>query len=210
MKLHRTALIAAIVTTAVTVIALPALAEETSFTDGEHDAYNLSGGDSAPPSAQPPNPLLSDPNADILEAGFATATPAQGGPNHSAYTASITIKELAEDGYNYVVAGNFGTDCQIYHFLTPGITSFANAFCGTGEERRFIGRISGSAVVQDGNTVTATYTYMSKKLPAELAADPELGGLFAFSCVGGTADIGCGVDKPELDVARDNLATFRI
>lgn len=200
-----------IATTALTVIAmsLPAAAEEVTFSDGADDAYRIPGTTGWPPAAQPPSALLSDPSADILQAGFANVASTKESRNHRSYTATMTITGPTDASYSYVVAGEFGPDCQLYHPLTPGITSSARAFCGSGETRRLIGEISGSAVVLNGSTLSATYTYMTKKLPAELAADSQLGPLFAYTCVSGLEGRGC---RPQevLDVAESLTATFTI
>lgn len=208
MKMRRSTALVAILTVATIATARPALATEVSFTDGAEDAYRVPGTVGSPPPAQPPSSLLSDPSADILEAGFAN-TEGRSGPNHRSYSASMTITGPADGSYSYVVAGEFGPDCQLYHLLTPGTTSVANAFCGSGETRRFIGQIAGSAVTQSGNTLTATYTYIVKKLPAELRGDTELGPLFAFTCVSGLEGRGC---RPEevLDSATGLEKTFTI
>ena len=209
MRIHRISAVAALLALATLTVASPAWAEEVTFSDGADDAYRVPGTTGSPPSAQPPNTLLSDPSADILEAGFATVTTSKANPNHKSYSATMSITGPADPDYSYVVAGEFGADCQLYHFLTPGITSFANAFCGSGESRRFIGRISGSAVVLNGTTLSATYTYMSKKLPSELAADTQLGPLFAYTCVSGLEGLGCQPQEV-LDNALSPNGTFTI
>ena len=209
MRIHRMTALAALLTLATLTVASPAWAEEVTFSDGADDAYRVPGTPGGPPSVQPPNALLSDPSADILEAGFATVVTTKGSPNHKSYSATMTITGPADPDYSYVVAGEFGPDCQLYHFLTPGITSFANAFCGSGETRRFIGRISGSAVVLNGTTLSATYTYMSKRHPSELAADTQLGPLFAFTCVSDLEGLGCQPQEV-LDYARSPGGTFTI
>lgn len=172
-------------------LAPSASASEVSFTDGAYDAYRMPGNTGTPPSFQPPNPLLSDPKADILEVSFASVTTRKGGSHRRSYSASMAIAGAADPGYSYVVTGRFGPDCQLYHFLKPGITSFANAFCGSGDTRRFVGQVSGSAVVLDGTRLSATYTYMPKHLPPELRADTELGGLFAYTCVSDAQTLAC-------------------
>jgi hypothetical protein len=176
-------------------------AEEVTFSDGADDAYRVPGYPERPPASQRPSADLSDPSADILQAGFANA---KGNANRRSYTATMTVTGPVDPAYSYVVYGEFGADCQLFHFLTPGIRSFANAFCGSGDTRRLIGRISGSPVVQNGTTLTASYTYMTKRLPPELAADTQLGPLAAFSCVSGLEGLGCHV-QDQLDVAQSPL-----
>jgi hypothetical protein len=209
MRLHRSALLAALLTIAAVATALPAWAGEVVFSDGADDAYRVPGSPSSPPSTQPPNAILSDPAADILTAGFANIATSKGSATQRSYSVTMTIKGKPDPSYSYVVAGAFGPDCQLYHPLTPGTTSRARAFCGSGETRRFIGDLTGSNVVLNGNTLTATITFMAKRLPAELSADTTLGPLFAYTCVSGLEGSGC---RPEetLDFAQDSLATFTI
>ena len=180
MKIHRITALATLLALTTLTIASPAWAEEVSFSDGAHDAYRIPGNNGMPLADQPPNPLLSDPGADILDVGLATVATSKGNAGRKSYSVTMSITGPADKGYNYVVAGKFGEDCDLFHFLTPGTTSVANAFCdGTS---RFIGQIVGSAVVANGTTLTATFTYMPKKLPAELAADTQLGPLYAYTC----------------------------
>ena len=183
MRNQRTTALGVLLALATLILASPAWAGEASFNDGADDAYRIPGTTGLPPATQPPIAVLSDPSADILEVGFATATTAKGKPNQKSYSITMSITGPADASYNYVVAGEFGEDCDLFHFLTPGTTSVANAFCdGTS---RFIGRIVGSAVVLNGTTLSATYTYTPEKLPAELAADTQLGPLYAYTCMRG-------------------------
>lgn len=181
MRIHRITAFGILLALATLTVAPPAWAEEASFGDGADDAYRIPGYTGMPPAAQPPLALLSDPSADILEAGFATR--ASSNAYQKSYSVTMKITGPADESYKYVVAGEFGEDCDIFHLLTPGATSVANAFCdGTS---RFIGQIQGSAVVLNGTTLSATYTYTPKKLPAELAADRQLGPLYAYTCMRG-------------------------
>ena len=193
----------------VVAVAAPASAETSMFTDGSNDAYRAPGSEESPPSFQPEAPFLSDPTADITAAGFETVSVAKGSPKSRHYRATMTILGTPDPSYSYVVAGAFGDNCQLYHFLTPGITSFANAFCGPEGARRFLGQIKGTSVEVNGSTLSATYTYTPRQLPAELAADTTLGPLFAFTCVSGDEGLGCRTYEA-LDVARDPLKTFTI
>lgn len=187
----------------------PARAEQVSFTDSAHDAYRLPGLTGSPPADQPPVPLLSDPHADILEVGLANLPSSKKHRSRQSYTATLRVTGPADDGYHYFVAGRFGSDCYLFHSLTPGTTSSANAFCGSGETLRFIGRIAGSAVTLSGTTLSATYTYTQGKLPPELSADPQLAPLEAFTCLRGVYASGCRLED-RLDYARTDLATFTI
>ena len=208
-KLGSTSLRVAAAALMVAVLAAPASAETSTFTDGANDAYRVPGSEGSPPSFQPEAPLLSDPTADITAAGFETVSATKGSPKNRQYRASMTILGTPDPSYSYVVAGEFGDNCQLYHFLTPGITSFANAFCGPEGDRRFLGQIKGTVVQVNGSTLTATYTYSPRQLPAELAADTTLGPLFAFTCVSGDEGLGCRTYEA-LDVAQDLLKTFTI
>ena len=183
MRIHRITALVALLALATLTAASSAWAGEVSFSDSAQDAYRIPGNNGMPLSDQPPNPLLSDPSADILDVGLATAPTSKGNPNQKSYSVTMSITGPADENYNYVVAGEFGEDCDLFHFLTPGTTAVANAFCdGTS---RFVGRIVGSAVVSNGTMLTATFTYMPKKLPAELAADTQLGPLYAYTCMRG-------------------------
>jgi hypothetical protein len=192
--------------TVMAATALPASAAQTSFTDGGNDAYRAPGVPLEPPPSQPPNPLLSDPKADILRVTFSNVTTS--GANRRSYTVSMSITGPADADYSYVAGGDFGAGCQLYHFLTPGITSKANAFCGSGDSRRLVDVISGSAVTLNGTTLSATYTYSVRKLSPELSADRTLGPLFAFTCVSGLEGLGCRPEE-KLDTAR-SVKTFAI
>ena len=154
--------------------AAPAGADLAQIPDGSDDAYRVPGATWSPPAAQPPSALLSDPVADIVSGTFATVSPGR------SYSAAMEISGTPSGSYNYYVAGQFGTDCYLYHYLTPGRTAVANAFCGP--DHTFAGSISGSPVVQTGRRLSATFKYQSVHLPAELRADPQLRGLFAYTC----------------------------
>lgn len=191
------------------VTAAPVGAQQVSFTDGADDAYRLPALTASPPAEQPPNPLLSDPKADILEVGLANLPSSKKERNRRSYTATLRVTGPADGGYHYFVAGRFGSDCYLFHSLTPGTTSYANAFCGSGETLRLIGRLSGSAVTVSGTTLSATYTYTAGKLPPELQGDPQLGPLEAYTCVRGLYENGCRL-QDRLDYAVAELATFTI
>jgi hypothetical protein len=205
----RAGTVAALAAAAALATAAPARAEQVSFTDGADDAYRLPGWTGSPPAEQPPVPLLSDPKADILDVGFANLPSSKKSRNSRSYTATMTVSGPADAGYEYFVAGRFGSDCILFHSLRPGTTSSANAFCGSGETLRLIGRISGSAVTLTGTTLSATYTYTAGELPPELGADPQLGPLEAYTCVSGLYAGGCRLGD-RLDFARTVLATFTI
>lgn len=187
--------------------ATPAAAATSSFTDGADDAYRLTSESVEPLAAQPANPVLSDPTADILSVTFTNvAAPRK---QLASYTASMTITGTPSASYSYVAAGDFGDDCNIYHLLTPNNTARANAFCMIGGTYTFIGSISGSAVSVNGSTTTATFTFDPKRLPAQLKADRELGPLHAFTCVSGDEGRGCR-SYEKLDVATGLTSSFTI
>jgi hypothetical protein len=95
-----------------------------------------------------------------------------------------------------------GERCQLYNILTPGITAFANVFCGTTESgtRRFVARLQGSQVTSTQTAAGGTLlsaTFDDSALPAVLkAAGRMLVRLSAFTCdtdpEGPAAGLGCG------------------
>ncbi len=169
-----------------------------TFTDGRDDAYG--GLSQFGVSEQPPIPALSDPSADIESVSFSAG-------RKYTYVVSMAIGGQVALDHNYVVAGQFGDDCVIYHFLDPTAPAKANAFCDTISngtvERRLIGKLSGSVVTNGGDRVSATF--YARNLPAELAADRELSPLFAYTCVKGAEGRGCR-PMEVLDVARSDQA----
>lgn len=190
---------------AVTLSASPAGAATATLSDGADDAYRLTTAPIWPATNQPANPLLTDATADIRSATMTNvAAPRK---QLRAYTVSMTITGTPSTSYSYVVAGEFGDGCVLYHPVRPGITTRANAFCfPTGQPPRYLGRIEGSVVTLSGSTLTATFTYDPKQLPPELKADSSLSSLFAYTCVSGAEGLGC---RPEevLDVAEGGPAS---
>ena len=163
-----------------------------TFQDNAGDAYRVLGPAPLwPQPDQPPVAALSDEQADMVEVSLSTVTRK---PNSHVYTASIRIEGTPSPDYSYVISGKFNQNCWIFHFLTPGITSKANLFCDRDTDPtgplEFIGRLSGSAVTLEGNTVTAEYT-VDNSIPPELAADRVIRDLVAFSCVSGLEGKGC-------------------
>ena len=156
----------------VTGATTPAAAEVAQIPDGPNDAYGA-GLVAAPPG----NEMFSDPTADILSGTFATGSAAR------SYSVSMEITGTPSPDYNYYVAGEFGSDCVLYHYLTPDRAAVANAFCKNGVEQVYVGSISGSRVEQRGSTLSATFKYHPARLPAELRVDPELRDLYAYTCL---------------------------
>lgn len=154
-------------------------------------AYTDPADDVVGPSTQPP---VSPTAFDILHVAW---EPAPGG-----YSTSITVAGAARADGSYVSFGVFPSDvageaCELDHFLTPGTTAFADAFCGSpdGTTRRFIGRVQGSQVTStpraDGGTVL-TATFDDSALPPLLdAAGRKLFGLSASTCMSGQERPGC-------------------
>lgn len=167
---------------AIVATASPAAAEREAFTDRADDAYRMPGSSGTPPAAQVPNPLLSDPQADILEARFATVKSRRA--DHRSYSVTLNLAAVPDTRHAYVVAGRYGGECQLYHFITPKSEyRFANAFCGTDDDGRFsAGWISMGKVERTGTSLSATFTYKKGKLPPELRPERRLGPLFAYSC----------------------------
>lgn len=182
-----------------------ARADSATFTDGADDAYRAPG-PLEPLAMQPPNQLLSDPTADIVSAGFATAT-ARG--NKHAYNVFLTISGTPSADYSYVVAGDFGGDCQLYHLLTPGTTGNARAFCGSGPSRRLVMAVLGTVVTVSDSTLSATIAIDPKLLPPELQADRTLNPLYAYTCVSGLEGRGCRPEE-KLDKAQDPFGSFTV
>jgi hypothetical protein len=135
------------------------------------------------------------------------------------YSTSITVAGAARTDGSYVSYGEFSSDtpgekCQLYHFLTPGIRSFGNAFCGTNETgtRRLIGQVQGGQVsvtqTPSGGTVL-TATFDNRAIPALLqASNRTLEDLSAFTCVQGDEGLGCRLYEV-FDSAASSL-TYRV
>ena len=160
----------------------------------------------------PSTPLPVSPSAfEILNVAWA---PAPGG-----YSTSITVAGLASDDGSYISFGVFPSDvtgeaCELDHFLTPGTTAFAEAFCGPpdGTTRRLIGRVQGSQVTStptaDGGTLLAA-TFDDSALPPLLeAAGRTLFGLSAYTCTKGPESPRCALDRV-LDAAT-STASYRV
>lgn len=173
--------------------------DPVSYTDLADDAYRLTLPDGSSAPAGVPDAARSIAPLDVLQVDWAPAANAHKRKG-SGYVTSITVKGTASRDGSYVSYGHFtfgGDDCQLYHFLTPGITAFANAFCGTLEDgdRVFVGRVSGSRVVATtttgGGTVLSA-VFDNSRLPEELrAAGSTLHALAAFTCWQGDEGLGC-------------------
>jgi hypothetical protein len=153
----------------------PETAEPVSYTDKAGDAT----GD-LPPGA--PNQQA----FDILRVDWAPVSP---GDYRRGYSTSMTVAGTPRGDGVYMTYGQFtnaGEVCQLYNILTPGATAYANAFCGNGETRRFIGRVQGGRVsstpTAGGTSLMATFD--DPALPTELeSAGRRLYGLGAFTAL---------------------------
>ena len=134
---------------------------------------------------------LHRPAFDILWVGWGPASHVV--EQRRGYATSITVEGAARHDGVYVSYGEFYSDvpgetCQLYHVLAPGITAYANAFCGTIEAgtRRLVGQLEGSGVISrrtaaGGTTLVATFD--DTALPAFVeAGDRMLWELSAFTC----------------------------
>lgn len=159
---------------------VPANADAVQFTDPSDDAYRY-----PEPVWQaepkPPNPLLSNDAADVVNVKFGAAAPPK--PFHQrGYAVSVTVSGQPHETYNYLVGGRFGKDCYLIHFLRAGQTRDAGAMCGSGEEFRYIGKITGSKVTVKGQTISATFSFRVSTLPGSLRQQPEIGDLYILTC----------------------------
>jgi hypothetical protein len=140
-------------------------------------------------------------------------------PAPEGYSTSITIAGPATGEGSYISFGAFPSDvlgeaCELDHFLTPGTTAFAEAYCGPpdGSTRRSIGRVQGSRVTStptsDGGTVL-TATFDDSELPALLeAAGRKLFGLSAYTCLRDSESPRCELDR--LSDAATSVASYRV
>lgn len=148
-----------------------------------------------------PYGALNQPAFDILRVGWAPASHVDDQLTRG-YATSITIAGAASDDGSYVSYGEFYSDvpgetCQLYHFLTPGATAFANAFCGSIDAgtRRFVGAVQGGRVrstsTMAGGTVLVA-TFDDSALPAFVEAGGRmLWELSAFTCSEPMRAAGC-------------------
>lgn len=164
-------------------------APAVDYTDEAGDASGASG-----------QPALSQPAFDIVHVEWAPASDVGTQPQ-SIYSTSITVAGTARDGGIYVSYGQFRADgeyCQLYHFLTPGTTAYANAFCGSTAQgtRRLVGHFAGSPVTSTPTPAGGTMlqaTFNDAAAPSQLVASGRmLFELSAFTCAGGPATMGCG------------------
>ena len=168
-----------------------------SPTAGSPMFYTDPAGDAHGPAA---HAALSQPAFDILRVDWAPAS--QIDDQRRGYSTSMTIAGVARDDGDYVSYGLFydyssHETCELYHFLTPGTTAYANAFCGSifDGTRRSVGRVQGSRVsktrTKDGGTLL-TATFDDAALPALV----ESGGrmlwyLSAMTCAPGSGALDC-------------------
>lgn len=194
----------------------PSAGAAVSYADAQHDAYRPPPVNGSEVPGGLPNPLLSNPALDVLQVDWApVASSGKHGPG--GYSASMTVAGVASAGGSYVSYGSFTSgddDCQLYHFLTPGITAFAHAFCGTLEDgdRRFVGRVRGSQVVatatgSGGTLLTASFE--NARLPQPLQdAGSTLTRLSAFTCMQGEEGLGCRPN--EVQDAATSALSYRL
>lgn len=177
----------------------PEAGPAVSYADAADDAYRLTLPDGTSGPSPVPNAALSNRALDLRQVDWA---PAARGAKRSAagYVSSVMVTGDASPDGSYVSYGSFtsgGKECQLYHFLTPGITAFANAFCGTQADgdRAFIGRVSGgkvTATVTSGGGTLLSAVFDNTRLPQELvAAGSTLTNLSAFTCMQGEEGVGC-------------------
>lgn len=205
VPVRRLSAVLAVLTLPVVVLVTPAGAapldqqqagDAVSYTDTAHDAYRTDPTATGDPLPAPPDPQRSSAALDIRQVEWAPAPSSR--PRHrGGYLTAMTVTGKASAEASYVSYGQFvhgGQTCQLYHFLTPGIDAFANAFCGSGPSRTFVGRVSGSAVLaeatHDGGTrLSAVF---DSRLPAPLEdSGRTLNLLSAFTCVSGLEGLGC-------------------
>lgn len=184
---------------------IPVSADAAQVDDPADDAYRYPEpvGDAEP---KPPNPLFSNDAADVVNARFVTATPPRS-DHQRAYTVSVTVSGQPHETFNYLVGGLFGEDCYLIHFLRAGETRKALAMCGSGDEFRQIGTITGSKVTVNGQTISATFSFRKFTLPGSLRQEPEIGPLYVLTCPVTKDWWGCNDDV--LDYAYAD-AKFRI
>jgi hypothetical protein len=162
-----------------------------SYTDPADDAYG--------PAAQP---TLSQPAFDILEVRWAPTSEVD--QQQRGYSSSITVAGAARNDGEYVTYGDFPSDvpgerCQLYNFLTPGTTAFANVFCGSIDNgtRRLIGSVQGSQVTSTRTAAEGTVliaTFDDSALPPLLeSAGRMLFRLSAFTCAADPEGPGAGL-----------------
>lgn len=171
------------------------------YTDQADDAYRIVLADDSSMPGVIPAPAMSQPAFDILRVDWAPVPYAKN-RRGGGYLTSITVKGAAHADGSYVSFGVFpsnepGEQCQLYHFLTPGITAFADAFCGVQElgTRRLVGRVQGGIVMAEttasGGTVLSA-NFDNRTIPPLLQESGRtLHDVSAFTCVQGDEGLGC-------------------
>ena len=190
-------------------LGVPGLADAPQIVDDADDAYRYPDSPVGQPAKKPPNPLMSNPAADMLSVAFTNAAPRQ--PGHDGgYSVAVTVAGEPHATYNYLVGGMWGDDdCYVIHFLKAGETRDANLTCYEGDKSRHIGKISGSIVSIDRNTIRASFSFRRFTLPGGLKVDPEIRELYAMSCPVTSKSWGCNDDVIDWAFA-DSATTFRI
>lgn len=153
-----------------------------SYTDQADDAH---GQDDTP------NAALSQREFDILSVDWGPVSYVNE-QNPGGYSASMTLAGSARgDDALYISWGRFGRDCRLYHYLTPGTTAYANAFCGSDHPSDFVGRVKGGPVTstptQSGGTLLSA-TFDNRGIPLQLKSARTLYHLSAYTCTGRIID----------------------
>lgn len=179
---------------------LPATAQEPQLTDVEDDAYRVPQTPAGQPEPRPPMPMLSNDLADVLSVSFAAANSPR--PDHDrAYSVSVRIPGKPDPGFNYLVGAQFGGDCWLVHYLTPGQSRKALTSCGEGDQARSVGTLAGSVATAKDGVVSATFSYRPFLLPSRLKADRTLGPFFVLTCPSRGSDEWACEDEDLLDWA---------
>ena len=148
------------------------------YTDQADDAYGQGGG--------PPNAELNQREFDILRVDWGPVSYVNE-QSPGGYFTSITIAGSARSDGEYISEGQFDPartppeGCWLSHFLTPGTTGRANAYC----QGRFVGYVKGGPVTStptpSGGTRLAA-TFDSRTIPPEFEAARNLHNLAAYTC----------------------------
>ena len=192
-------------------------ADSESFETPDPDPwiFYLDQADDAHGQHAPPNAALSQREFDILRVDWRPVAYVND-ESPGGYSTSMTIAGSArgwDDNAMYVSWAQFGRDCRLYHFLTPGTTAYANAFCDSysGHPWGFVGRVEGGPVTatptQSGGTLLSA-TFDNRSIPPQLASARTLHNLSAYTCTG-RIDEPLNVCDGELDWANSSRS-YRI
>ena len=145
--------------------------------NGERESGAHASPCARPQEANIPNPLLSDPGADIVNGGYAD--------HGDHYTVAMMLAGSARSDLSYVVGGTFEEGgCEVFHFVGP-TGGFANFFCRDADGGRvFVGRRSAAWTFTNGTTIGAVFR--DNAVPHKVGPGSSITGLQAFDC--GTDD----------------------